>query len=342
MSLFTTARLIAVTQESFKFKSLFLDLFFKREIVFDTKQIMLDKITGKAPIAVYVSPTVEGKVLHNQGGETRVLTPGYVKPKHQVTPDMVVDRMPGEDPAMLRDPGYRRQRIIMQNLEQEEKSIIQIEEQQATEAVLKGRYIMSGEQFSPVEVDFGRRPENNILQSGSAAWSAQDAETFDPTYDIDMYADQASGVVNIIVMDGLVWRTLNSFKLFREKLDTRRGSMAQLETALKDLGDVVSFKGYFGDVAIVVTKNQYVGPDGNAIRYVPDNTMVLGNTDAGGIRCYGMIHDAKAISEGVTSAKRYPKNWITDGDVSSEYTMTSSAPLMVLPEPNAFVVVTVA
>lgn len=342
MGMFTTRKLIAVTQEHVKFKSLMLDLFFKREIVFDTKEVMLDKITGKAPIAVYVSPTVQGKVLRNKGGMTRTLQPGYVKPKHQVTPDMLVDRMAGEDPANLLDPAYRRQRIIFQNLELEEQSIVQVEEQQATEAILHGRYVMSGEQFSPLEVDFGRNPANNITQSGSAAWSNQDTETFDPTFDLDMYADQASGAVNIAVMDGLAWRTLNSFKLFREKLDTRRGSNSRLETALKDLGEVVSFKGYYGELAIVVSKNQYVDEGGNLVKYLPDNIIIMGNTDAGGIRCYGMIHDAEIFAEGISAAKRYPKNWITPGDTSSEYTMTQSAPLMVLPEPDKFVVIEIA
>ncbi len=42
--------------------------------------------------------------------------------------------------------------------------------------------------------------------------------------------------MNIAIMDGTVWRLLNGFKLFREKLDTRRGSNSQLETAVKDLG----------------------------------------------------------------------------------------------------------
>ncbi|RFQ78007.1 major capsid protein E, partial [Escherichia coli] len=41
------------------------------------------KITGKTPVAAYVSPVVEGKVLRHRGGETRVLRPGYVKPKHE-------------------------------------------------------------------------------------------------------------------------------------------------------------------------------------------------------------------------------------------------------------------
>lgn len=342
MSLFTTRQLIAATQDKLKFRALFLELFFPREITFTTQDVQLDKITGRAPIAVYVSPTVEGKILRNQGGMTRSIKPGYVKPKHQVTPDMVVERLPGEDPAMLNDPAYRRERIIANNLKLEEQSIVQIEEMQATNAVLYGRYVMEGEQFAPVEVDFGRDPKNNITQAGPTAWSNQDTETFDPTFDLDLYADQASGSINMMVMDGLAWRVLNGFKRFREKLDTRRGSNSQLETALKDLGSLVSFKGYYGDVAIVVSKAQYVEESGEMARYLPDNTIVMGNSMADGIRCYGMIQDAEALAEGISAARRYPKNWITKGDVSSEYTMTQSAPLMVLPDPDAFVVIQLA
>ncbi len=83
-------------------------------------------------------------------------------------------------------------------------------------------------------------------------------------------------------MDGTVWRLLNGFKLFREKLDTRRGSNSQLETAVKDLGAVVSFKGYYGDLAIVVAKTSYVAEDGTEKRYLPEGMLVLGNTAAEG------------------------------------------------------------
>ncbi|MGT7685725.1 major capsid protein, partial [Escherichia coli] len=171
--------------------------------------------------------------------------------------------------------------------------------------------------------------------------SEHDRDTFDPAHDIDLYCDQASGLVNIAIMDGSVWRLLNGFKLFREKLDTRRGSNSQLETAVKDLGAVVSFKGYYGDLAIVVAKTSYVAEDGTEKRYLPDGTLVLGNTAADGIRCYGAIQDAQALSEGVVASSRYPKHWLTVGDPAREFTMTQSAPLMVLPDPDEFVVVQV-
>ena len=54
---------------------------------------------------------------------------------------------------------------------------------------------------------------------------------------------------------------------------------------------------------------------------------MLGNTAAAGIRCYGAIKDAQALSEGVVASSRYPKHWLTVGDPSCEFTMTQSAPL---------------
>lgn len=63
----------------------------------------------------------------------------------------------------------------------------------------------------------------------------------DPTDDIEAYALNASGVVNIIVFDPKGWALFRSFKAVKEKLDTRRGSNSELETAVKDLGKAVSY-----------------------------------------------------------------------------------------------------
>lgn len=73
MGLFTTRQLLGYTEQKVKFRALFLELFFRRTVNFHTEEVMLDKITGKTPVAAYVSPVVEGKVLRHRGGETRVL-----------------------------------------------------------------------------------------------------------------------------------------------------------------------------------------------------------------------------------------------------------------------------
>ncbi|WP_180298100.1 major capsid protein, partial [Escherichia coli] len=108
------------------------------------------------------------------------------------------------------------------------------------------------------------------------------------------------------------WALFRSFKAVRDKLDTRRGSHSELETAVKDLGKAVSYKGMYGDVAIVVYSGQYV-ENGVKKNFLPDNTMVLGNTQARGLRTYGCIQDADAQREGINASARYPKNWVTTG-----------------------------
>ncbi|EFT2868341.1 major capsid protein E [Escherichia coli] len=275
MSMYTTAQLLAANEKKFKFDPLFLRLFFRESYPFTTEKVYLSQIPGLVNMALYVSPIVSGEVIRSRGGSTSEFTPGYVKPKHEVNPQMTLRRLPDEDPQNLADPAYRRRRIILQNMRDEELAIAQVEEMQAVSAVLKGKYTMTGEAFDPVEVDMGRSVANNITQSGGTEWSKRDKSTYDPTDDIEAYALNASGVVNIIVFDPKGWALFRSFKAVKEKLDTRRGSNSELETAVKDLGEAVSYKGMYGDTAIVVYSGQYVENDVKK-NFLPDNTMVLG------------------------------------------------------------------
>lgn len=341
MSIYTTAKLLAVNEKKFKFDPLFLRIFFRESYPFTTEKVYLSQIPGMVNMALYVSPIVSGKVIRSRGGATSEFTPGYVKPKHEVNPQMTLRRLPDEDPQNLADPEYRRRRIILQNMKDEELAIAQVEEMQAVAVVLNGKYTMTGQGFDPVEVDTGRSASNNIIQAGAAAWSARDKKTYDPTDDIEAYSLNASGVINIIVFDPKGWALFRSFDAVKEKLDTRRGSSSELETALKDLGKVVSYKGMYGDVAIVVYSGQYIEGDAKK-NYLPDLTMVLGNTQARGLRTYGCIQDADAQREGINASARYPKNWVQSGDPAREFTMIQSAPLMLLADPDEFVSVKLA
>lgn len=340
---FTTAELIAATQQVFKFQPLFLQLFFREIYTFTSEEVLLDTIPGDVNMAVYCSPLITGSVDRTRGYSTNRFKPGYTKPKHTINPNMSIKRAAGEQIGQPADPAMRNAMLIMQNMGDEELSICQLEEYQAVQAVLYGKYEISGSNIDTYEIDMTRSDANNITQSGSTAWSAQDADTYDPSDDIESYADLASGAINVIVMDGKAWKQLKRFKKFWVALDTRRGSNSQLEAALKNLGDVVSFKGYYGDTAIIVYKGQYLDSTTKTKkRYLPDSYMVLGNLNNRGFRTYGAIQDQDALNEGITEASRYPKTWTTTGDPAVTQTMTQSAPAMVLGDANAFVVVKIA
>ena len=120
MSMYTTAQLLAANEQKFKFDPLFLRLFFRESYPFTTEKVYLSQIPGLVNMALYVSPIVSGEVIRSRGGSTSEFTPGYVKPKHEVNPQMTLRRLPDEDPQNLADPAYRRRRIIMQNMRDEE------------------------------------------------------------------------------------------------------------------------------------------------------------------------------------------------------------------------------
>ncbi|WP_251122206.1 major capsid protein, partial [Escherichia coli] len=114
---------------------------------------------------------------------------------------------------------------------------------------------------------------------------------------------------------------------------------SELETALKDLGDSVSFKGYMGDVAIVVYSGRYTDEDGTEKHFLDPDLMVLGNTALQGIVAYGGIQDPELIRMGLTKAELAPKNYIVPGDPAIEYVQTHSAPQPIPARINRFVTV---
>ena len=82
MSIYTTAQLLAVNENKFKFDPLFLRIFFRESYPFSTEKVYLSQIPGLVNMALYVSPVISGKVIRSRGGTTSEFTPGYVKPKH--------------------------------------------------------------------------------------------------------------------------------------------------------------------------------------------------------------------------------------------------------------------
>jgi len=342
--LYTSIKLLgAIKKAGIKFDPLFLRLFFPRVITFDTKEIMLDKVPSDTPIAAYCSPKIKGEISEADGYTTNTFIPPYTKPKHEVELDRLLTRLPGESPINGGNtPESRRNSVIMDNLNKEEEAIVQLEEFQAVQAVLYGKITAASAKHPEVVISMGRSESNNITLTGSATWSSLDKATYDPDDDIETWALNADGAINIVIMDRLAWSLYKSFDAVKERLNQRRGSNTSLETGLKDLGMSVSYKGESGSgVHILVSESEYLKADKTTGKFLPSNTVVLGHTSIEGLRLYGLIQNSQAVKEGLSVATRYPRNWQEKGDPVAEYTQTESAPAMFLPKPNQFVVVTV-
>lgn len=324
----------------FKFSPLFTELFFPNVATFDTPDIALDTLDIEDVVmSAFCSPMVGSQVQREKGYETSKFTPGYMKPKHEIDPSKTVFRLAGESPNALKDPSYRRNRLILSALQNQIRSIKARTEWLAVNAITKGKNIIEGEGIERYEIDWKLSADNIIHQATGKKWSEQDKDAFDPTFDIESYAELANTPVNIIVMGSKVWRLLRSFKMFRELFDNRRGSNSRAELATKNLGDVVSFKGYLGDVALIVYSGKYTDEDGNQQYYLEQNCMVLGNTGNRGLVAYGAIMDQDAVRTGQVNNQYYPKNWVETGDPTIEFIQTHSSPQPVPVNINRFITV---
>jgi len=337
-----TVTLLGVKQQLPKFEPLFLTLFFPEEITFGTEEIAFDKIKKGVRLAPFVSPMVAGRAQKQKGGKLLSFVPAYVKPTDIVRPDQLLRRRPGEAIGGNLTAEQRRLGVVTQLLIDQEQSITHREEWMAVQSVVTGKVVVEGHDYPQQEVDFGRDPNNNIALVGAAKWDdvGLDVATYDPSDDLEDWAEQASGTVDVIVMDKKAWRLFSKFKAVKDKLDTRRGSKSEMEMG-PQLAKSVMHKGFFGEYEILVYAGKYDDPDtGTETNFMPDFTLVMGPSGYEGVRAYGAIQDAKALTGGLVEASRYPKNWFTD-DPSVENIQTQSAPLMVTPDADAFVSVKV-
>ncbi|ECI5744905.1 major capsid protein [Salmonella enterica subsp. enterica] len=327
----TTANLLQVIGredvKEFKFSPLFTSLFFPDVVTFSTRDIALDTLDiENVVMSAFCSPMVGSRVQRDKGYDTATFTPGYMKPKNEIDPSKTIVRIAGENPAALNSPSYRRIRLIHDALRKQAKSIKARVEWLAVNAITTGKNTIEGEGIERYEIDWKLPDANVITQAAGKKWSEQDRNSFDPVPDIELYAEVAEGPVNVIVMGGKAWRLLRSFKVFRELFDNRRGSNSRAELATKDLGEVVSFKGWLGDVALIVYTGKYEDDEGVQHYYLDQDCMVLGNTENQGLVAYGAIMDQDAVRSGQVNMQYYPKNWVQPGDPAIEYVQTHSAP----------------
>jgi hypothetical protein len=328
-----TSTMLDIVKTVGKFEPFFLTLFFPSVITSEDESIHFDHISEDVVMAPFVSPVVAGKVHKERGGTLKSFKPAYVKPKNVIKPGQMLKRRPGETYLGNLSPVQRKQAAITEHLMRQDKSITFREEWMAAQAVLTGSVTVKGLDYPEQIVDFNRRAANNITLAGTAKWDTVDKETYDPTDDLTTWAENATGSINVFVMGKGCWSKFSSFKAVKEKLDTRRGSSSEMETATKDLGMVSSFKGYFGDVQVWVYTGQYTDPETLEKRYyMPVTDLLMGNTSYEGVRAYGAIQDVDAM----VATSRWPKNWKVD-DPSAEIIMTQSAPLMITPDADGFV-----
>ncbi|USR38097.1 major capsid protein [Ectopseudomonas hydrolytica] len=337
---YDTTTLLGVKELLPKFTPLFLQMFFPTAATFDTEEVAFDKIKKDRRLAPFVYPLVSGRARRERGGFLTTMKPAYIKETDVVRPTRLLKRRLGEALNGEMSPAQRHDAVVADILVEQEENIVAREEWMAVEAVLYGKVTMAGPDHPPVEVDYGRNPDNQIVLAGAAKWDTVDPETYDPTDDIEDWAALTTGSAGVLMMGKGAWRLFSRFKAVKEKLDTRRGSTSQLELG-PQLEKEVMRKGFFGEYEIIVYTGKYTNDEGQKVNFMPEYGVLVAPAMADNVMAYGGIQDAKANANGIAAAERYPSNWFTDNP-SVEWLQTQTAPVPVLFDADEFTFVLVA
>lgn len=336
---YSTAELLEVSRHVKTITPFWLSMF-PRQINFTTEEIFFDKVDQDyRRLAPLVVPNVQGKPMGMGGYSSVSFKPAYVKPKHAVDPNMVIERRAGEAlGAGSLSLGQRRDAAVAEILRLHDALLTNRNEWLAARAIIDASVTLASDDYPSTTISFQRHASLSYdLGGGSAAW---DETTADPLADIRnarINAHNRSGaIIRRIVFGATAWTNFTARVDLKALQDKNYGGMTvnvqRDRNGFEGQEYMGTYGGSFGgnNVEFWIDTSKYVDENGNE-QFFLDQDTVVGVSDVEGVQCYGAIKDFRA---GLQPLSRFPKMWQQE-DPSVEYLMTQSAPLMVPKKPNA-------
>ncbi len=340
----STAQLLGAFGVLDKAKPVLLNLFFPMEQMFDTEEVVFDRVQRARRLAPFVAPTVEGRPQRSRGYTTLSFRPPYIKEKHVIEPQKMLKRRVGEQLLGTMTPEQRFNLALFDNMQIEDDQITRREEWMAAQLLLSGAMTCQGDDHPPLLVDLNRNAAHTVALTGALTWGSTGVDPYQNVRTWAKTVQRNSGFhPSTVVMDPLaadfflqspgVTRVMNTFRQTNGNVD-----LAGKVTG-GGLGEEVKYLGGIGEFDVFQYQQLYTDDAGVVQQFMPNNSVIMGNVvGCQGIRTYGAIQDADA---GLASLSRFPKVW-KENDPSAWMSMMQSAPLPLLGWVDATFAATVA
>lgn len=344
VGIYNSATLMEMTRQIKSITPFWLS-FFPRQINFTTEEIYWDKVDHDyRRLAPLVVPNVQGRPGTLPGYTGVSFRPAYVKVKHALDPNTVMERQAGEGlvGGSMMSPEQRRQATLAWILQNHKTSLINRNEWLAARAYIDGAVTLSGEDYPTTTVNFQRHASLTYTLTGTARWSQTTATPLADIMAGRVNSNNRSGSrIKRLVFGGTAWSYFSghpNVPLYGAGglLDKNIGGTNADVQRMWDGYEGQEFMGYLsgsqggGRLELWVDTSKYVDESGNE-QFFLDQKAVVGVSDAEGVRCFGAIKDFRA---NLQPLEFFQKMWQNE-DPSAEFVLTQSAPLMVPRKPNA-------
>ena len=329
MDLFDTLELAGMVDALDTPRRFIFERFFNTStITFESEEIMFDKISQSRRIAPYVSPYVQGKPQTIRGGTAKTFKPAYVKPKAPISPAAVIKRRPGEAPLGSLSREERFNRIVVQELADQDAQIARREELMAVEIMRTGQVVVESEGFPRMVVDYARPNGHTVALTTTARWGETGVTPLDNIKAWGETVHSGSGThPGQVIMDPKAAGLFLADEKLAKILDNRRqvsGSMELAGQVTGAQGVEAVLIGSIGQFEFWQYQALYQLDNGTQGKVMPDYTVLMASSGVEGHACYGAIMDLESLQ----AVERFPKMW-EEKDPSVAMLMTQAAPLPV-------------
>jgi hypothetical protein len=332
--LLNTAELISVLPPRDRPEAFLRNRYFSTTVLSDAEEIVFDKILPDRELAPFVHPDVPGKDSANRGFKATSFTPAYVKPQNTLRPRGNMIRMPGERIGGNVSPQQRYAYNLATMIDDQDMRITRREEFMCSQALRTGMVIVQGEDYPTQTVNYGRDAALTIALSGAARWGEAGVDPYD---DIEAWLDLLVSTDGFtgreVLLGGGAAKYLKQSERFLKALDNRRQDGGVMQLGPVSTGAENKYYAVLGTIG-ELTFVQYSQP--YTVSGVKNNfwpTHGVGIFDPFGFMghfAYGAILDNQVLQ----SLERFPDMW-HERNPSRTIVQTQSAPLPIMPEPNA-------
>lgn len=283
--------LAEVVRQTAPVKTFFRDTFFKNVATFPTKTVDIDIVKGDRKMAAFVHPRIGGKVLKDNGYQTKQYTPPLVAPTTVTTADMLYDRLPGENLYSGMTPAERAMKKIQEDYIKLDDSVTRREEWMCVTAIVYGKVPIIGEGIND-EIDFGL--SNTETLTGTAQWGKSAAKPLD---NLDAWKLEVSknGFANadMVIMGKSAYAAFIGDAEVQKRLDNRNLNLAVFQP--RELPSGAEYMGRLTQPMLDIYRyseiyeDDWTDPTKPAVKpLVPDNAVILISSGANYTMAYGL------------------------------------------------------
>jgi hypothetical protein len=326
-------------------ESFLLDTFCSDSETFPTESFDIDFVKGKKKIAPFVAKYKNGIQMERNVVATKNYEPAKIQPSRPLTVETLMQRLAGEAVyGSSKTPAMRAAELLARDLRELKDMVDRRKEWMIAQVLFNGAFTANvhtdADNYYEDAFDYG----HTLQVTPSVKWTEALADTSKPIDDLQAQAEAiatSSGKYpNIVIMGSKALAGFLASKQVKEYFDIHRYDFGAIQPSIKSTQVQYIGRLLRPNVEIYTYAESYLDEDGNLMKFVPDNKVLIANRNIFSMK-YGAVTQMENGQFQTYAGELVPKYDAVDHENTSWLTLTSK-PVPVPFDVDAWATLTVA